>query len=220
MNTSFLTFIANLDHFKKRRLVLVLIILLLSARLAAAQEMKMDKQQDTAASSGRIFLAMMDTMMVKMEHEATDRSAEADFLSQMIPHHQGAIAMARYEIQHGKNFGMIQLAKSILAEQSIELQQMHIWLERAPAKEIKITAGFKSEMDQTMTDMMDHMPGDSRLAGTDRAFALVMIPHHQAAVDMARVVLKYTGEQQTIAFARQLISSEQVEIQQMSSYLK
>jgi uncharacterized protein (DUF305 family) len=123
-------------------------------------------------------------------------------------------------IQYGKNFEMMQLAKSILAEQQSELQQMRIWLMKHQVTEPSLPKGFKQEMDNTMSTMMDNMPASDKLNDTDHAFALVMIPHHQAAIDMAKVVLKYTNDQQTIAFARQLISNEQVEIEQMIAYSK
>jgi uncharacterized protein (DUF305 family) len=163
---------------------------------------------------------MMDSMMVQMDKAASTISAETDFVSQMIPHHEGAVAMAKYMIQHGKNFEMMQLAKSILAEQQSELQQMRIWLMKHQVTEPSLPKGFKQEMDNTMSTMMDNMPAPDKLNDTDHAFALVMIPHHQAAIDMAKVVLKYANDQQTIAFARQLISNEQVEIEQMIAYSK
>jgi len=82
------------------------------------------------SSEKNIFLAMMDTMMIKMKEIPTDRSTENVFIGQMIPHHEGAIEMANYEIKKGKDFRMIQLAKSILAEQTDEVQQMKFWLKQ------------------------------------------------------------------------------------------
>ena len=39
---------------------------------------------------------------------------------------------------------------------------------------------------------MKAMPKETGLNVTDRAFAAVMKPHHQAAIDMAKVVLRYS----------------------------
>jgi len=83
-----------------------------------------------------------------------------------------------------------------------------------------IPEGYSGAMGKTMIVMMDAMPPNGLLKNTDNAFAQVMIPHHRAAIDMAKVVLKYTTDQQTIAFANQLISNEQVEVEQMSTFLK
>jgi uncharacterized protein (DUF305 family) len=187
---------------------------------AQSMPMSMHMGQQMPATSNNAYLAMMDTMMTKMDGVPKPKSSETDFIQQMIPHHEGAIAMAKYEIQHGKNFDMIQLAKSILAEQTVEMQQMKLWLRNASAIQQPIPAGYSDAMGKTMTVMMDAMPANGLLKNTDNAFAQVMIPHHRAAIDMAKVVLKYTTDQQTIAFANQLISNEQVEVEQMSTFLK
>jgi predicted outer membrane protein len=127
--------------------------------------------------------------------------------------------MAQYEIKYGKNAEMVQLAKSILAEQQSEIQQMDLLL-KMPANIEKTDTLYQPAMSATMSIMMVHLPEQSRLTDTDQAFAAVMLPHHQAAIDMARVVLRFSKDQQVLAFARSLISNEQIEIDQMSAYLK
>lgn len=195
----------------------LLIVLVFFTRLSIAQQMNMHKMP---VSRGNVFLVMMDTMMKKMDQAATGRLVNIDFIQQMIPHHEGAIEMANYEIEHGKDFTMFQLAKSILAEQGIEVQQMKLWLKRSDTDTAKTSENFRQYMDRTMKVMMQSMPVNTMLADTDSAFARVMIPHHQAAIDMAKVAIKFTKDRQTIAFAKHIISSEQIEIEQMSSFLK
>jgi len=207
------------------RSCLVIVALLLIYNMSSAQNMgsmhmSMPMNHSKSHESKNIYLGMMDSMMVQMDKAASTTSAETDFVSQMIPHHEGAVAMAKYEIQHGENSEMIQLAKSILEEQQSELQQMRIWLTKHHVTEPSLPKGFKQEMDKTMSTMMENMPDPDKLNDTDHAFALIMIPHHQAAIDMAKVVLKYANEQQTISFAIQLISNEQVEVEQMIAYSK
>lgn len=200
--------------------LLAIAFMLCTVRLADAQEMSMTMHHHSSSAPKNSFLIMMDTMMVKMDKAPKTGSAELDFISQMIPHHEGAIEMAAYEIQYGKDFTMIQLAKSILAEQKSELQQMHLWLQQSTVVRTAATAEFQSSMDDTMDIMMKTMPENSNLTNVDQAFASVMRPHHQAAIDMAKVVLRFSRDQQTNAFANGLISSEQVEIEQMSLFLK
>ena len=196
---------------------LVILPLLISAQAVCAQHMN---HQMPSPSEKNIFLVMMDTMMAKMDNVPEEQSAEANFILQMIPHHEGAIEMAKYEIQHGSDFTMIQLAKSILAEQNIEVHQMKLWLKSSTSGTIKATDLFQQDMNQAMNTMMQNLPAKNTLTNTDRAFAGVMMPHHQAAVDMARVIIRFTKDQQTIAFAKHIISSQQIEVEQMSSFLK
>lgn len=206
-----------MNHLKS---IFIMAVLWCSAVSSFAQEMQMAGMNGMAGmkESKNVFVSMMDSMMAKMDKVPKGQSASKTFISQMIPHHEGAIAMAEYEIKHGKNFEMIQLAKSIKAEQKSELTQMRLLLNQIDPAETA-PRNFDKEMDKSMEIMMNNMPAEKLLRETDHAFARVMLPHHQAAVDMARILLKYPENNQVSAFARQLISNEQIEIEQMSVYL-
>lgn len=169
-----------------------------------------------------VFLKMMDTMMMAMDAAPLDVSPEGNFLRQMIPHHEGAIEMAKYEISNGKDPQMIQLAKSILAEQQGEIAEMQTLLLLYPFKADKqAPTAYKAAMSATMDTMMGATPTDSLLSGknVDCAFALVMLPHHQAAVDMATALLRFNPQGQVANYALRIISDQQIEIEQMASFI-
>lgn len=69
-----------------------------------------------AESMGRMMAAMHDA-------PATGR-ADADFLAMMIPHHQGAVDMARLVLLYGRDPLTRQLAAGIIASQSAEIAAM------------------------------------------------------------------------------------------------
>ncbi|GAB4045518.1 hypothetical protein GCM10028810_18590 [Spirosoma litoris] len=173
-----------------------------------------------ATSNKNVYLTMMDTMMLQMDKAPTGNSPVAAFLHQMLAHHQGAIAMARYEITNGHNREMIQLAKSILIEQQSEVEQMRLWLKQIRADTTFQPAAFDAAMKQSMALMMNSLPPNEALSDTDRAFAAVMKPHHQAALDMAKVALQFSHEPVIGAYARGLMASQQIEIDQMTNYLR
>ena len=49
----------------------------------------------------------------------------------------------------------------------------------------------------------------------DEQFVAMMVPHHQGAIDMAKVYLKYAKDKTLKAMAEQIISSQQKEIEEM-----
>jgi uncharacterized protein (DUF305 family) len=179
------------------------------------------KCQRHHTSDKNVYLMQMDTMMQNMDTVSMGGSADIDFIAMMIPHHEGAIDMANYEIQHGKDFNMIQLAKSIITDQANEITQMQLWLHNNNAARLKFTgnSSYDEPLMQTMAVMMKNMPAANSLTNTDTAFAAVMLPHHQAAIDMAKVVLQYGKDKLVARMAQNIISSQEIEIEQMDSYL-
>ncbi len=203
-----------------KKSIVICIAINFSTQFVIAQEMKMDEHHLMHSSSRNIYLLMMDTMMVKMDHAPVTSIPDFDFIAEMMPHHQGAIEMAKYEIRFGKNKAMIQLAKSILAEQTNDIQVMKSMTNKLPPIAKKADKSFSNAMGQSMRVMMKNMPSNEQLTDVDRSFAMVMIPHHQAAINMAIALIQYSASNQVSTFAQQLISQEQIEIEQMSAFIK
>ncbi|MBA2685050.1 MAG: DUF305 domain-containing protein [Gemmatimonadaceae bacterium] len=67
----------------------------------------------------------MSTMMSSMRI-TSHGSADADFAAMMIPHHEGAIAMARSELRHGKNEQLRRLAQEMIITQQQEIVAMRM----------------------------------------------------------------------------------------------
>jgi len=79
------------------------------------------------------LIASMDKMHVAMG--AIDRSgnSDVDFVRLMLPHHQGAIDMAKTQLLYGKDPQMRRLAQEIITDQQLEIQLMQRWLQQQHA---------------------------------------------------------------------------------------
>lgn len=110
--------------------------LVLPAVAEAAEPMKMDHSAMMPAagapgSADAAFAAANDAMMKGMEVKPTG-DADHDFVAMMLPHHQGAVEMARVELRYGKDPELRRLAAAIVKAQEIEIGTMRTWQKRHP----------------------------------------------------------------------------------------
>ena len=80
----------------------------------------------------------MGRMNKDMDAASMTGNPDRDFASMMIPHHQGAIDMAKVELSYGEDPVMRRLAQGILVEQQSEIEAMRLWLHKtAPENSTK-----------------------------------------------------------------------------------
>lgn len=84
------------------------------------------------ASTAKPFAALMDDAMAVMDdgmkRAPMNGQSEHDFITMMIPHHQGAVDMAKAVLLYSKDPEIINLALGIITEQQNEIRVMRAWL--------------------------------------------------------------------------------------------
>jgi uncharacterized protein (DUF305 family) len=94
---------------------------------ASAEDMQGMTMKPATSAADQAFAASMKAMMNGMNVKPTGKP-DADFARMMIPHHQGAIDMAKVELQFGTDPELRKLATDIVAAQDKEIAQMKAWL--------------------------------------------------------------------------------------------
>jgi uncharacterized protein (DUF305 family) len=116
-------------HNRKLTAVLLLGVFIVSISRAQAPH-----SHETAQAGS--FDALMTQAVERMHTEMAitpSGDPDRDFAAMMIPHHQGAVDMAKVELQFGKNPILRRLAQGIIVEQSQEIEVMQRELRQLPA---------------------------------------------------------------------------------------
>lgn len=157
------------------------------------------------------------------------KDAEFDlrFIDGMTLHHQGAIAMAEAELQNSQRPEMKQLAQNMIAAQRGEIEQMQQWRQAWYPKAGAEPIMYDAQMGHTMgmpAEMQSAMRMDKDLGKADDGFDLrfieSMVPHHEGALVMAKQALKNSDRPEIQQMAKNILTTQQVEIDQMNQWKK
>ena len=157
------------------------------------------------------------------------------FMVMMVPHHDGAIAMAELALSRARRAEIRELARNIKVSQSRENEQMRRWYKQwygsdLPSWEGGIGWGWHHG------GMMGPGAGPGRAgmgpwmgtnlkalrqaANFDRAFIEQMIPHHQMGVMMATMELNNSQRPEMRKLAAEMVRVQSEEINKMQSWYR
>jgi uncharacterized protein (DUF305 family) len=155
-----------------------------------------------------------------------DDSPAAGFARDMMVHHAQAVEMAEIVRDRTDNPQIRTLATDIALTQQAQIGQMQGWLEvwgLPPTGTEKPMAWMGHPMEGPMPgmatqeeiDRLRELPPDKG----DELFLRLMIPHHEAAIPMARAVIERGDEPQVELFAKKVIAAQQAEIENTQEML-
>lgn len=147
------------------------------------------------------------------------------FVTDMVPHHEGALEMAELADSRAESAEVKDLAGRIVAAQDPEIERLQAMAE---AWEVELGDGGMEGMEGM--EGMDHgggmdMSGDvdalTPLSGAafDREFLTRMIAHHESAIEMSETELAEGQNPQAKELAQEIIDAQRAEIEEMRGLL-
>lgn len=163
-----------------------------------------------------------------MDLGPADAEYDLRFIDAMIPHHQGAIAMANEALQKSQRPEIKALAEAIIKAQDREINDlMRKWRKAWYPNVSDDPVAWHAQMGHSMTmsseqrqSMMMSMDLGAADAQFDLRFLNAMIPHHEGAIVMARDALSKSQRPEIKQLANNIITSQQAEIDQMQQWRK
>jgi uncharacterized protein (DUF305 family) len=158
-------------------------------------------------------------------------SFDAQFIDMIVPHHQGAVEMAKIAQQRAEHLEIAQMADAIIAAQEGEISQMKAWRlawfgsdETPPMEQMPMVPGMGgghgAHGGGTMNMAADVEVLRNAPEPFDKAFIEAMIPHHQSAIDAAKAAESRAERAEIKELARAIITDQQREIQQMQQWVQ
>jgi len=166
-----------------------------------------------------------DMNNMAMDLGPADANFDLRFIDGMIPHHQGAITMAKEAQQKSQRPEIKKLADEIVMAQAKEIAELQIWRKQWYPNASSMPMAHNAKMGHMMEMNADQMKGmmmtqdlGAQDAEFDLRFINAMIPHHQGAVIMAQDASTKSTRPEIKQLSKDIISSQQIEIKQMQDW--
>ncbi|TXE88199.1 DUF305 domain-containing protein [Campylobacter volucris] len=180
------------------------------------------KNKNHQSVSTQIMDKMHEEMMKNPLVQTND--IERDYLTNMIPHHQGAIDSSKLLLQHTKSEEMKKIATNIINAQEKEIQEFKEILEKNLYKKTQLSEEeykkFVQEEKELMQKMMLLMGAVKESKNINKDFLEGMIAHHQGAVDASKQILFYSKDKTIREIAKKIILDQEKEIREFTQLLK
>jgi uncharacterized protein (DUF305 family) len=171
----------------------------------------MDHEQMGHGSMGMGSGGMARQMVMENGKYSVER-----FIDTMVSHHQGAIAMAEVALKNAQHEEIKDLSRNIVSTQQAEIEELKS-IKQEEFGTSNVPMGMSQEQIRGMGMMMDSQEL-ARSEPFDRAFIDAMIPHHQSAIEMAKVAYEKSENPRIKKLAENIVSAQQAEIEQMKRW--
>lgn len=166
------------------------------------------------------LMKSMADMTAKVDNMQMSGDFDVDFASMMIKHHQGAIDMAQIEVSKGTDQKIKLMAQNIITKQTEEQGKLREVIKSYTSEQPKRdTTNAEYQLHNAMINMMDKMTGMQMTGNTDMDFVMMIIPHHESAIEMAKSELSHGKNKQLKQMAQKGITDQTKEINDFKSLM-
>src|SRR5829696_855682 len=179
---------------------------------------QMDRGSMDHGQMGHGSMGMGSKSMAKQMVMQNGKYSDKRFIDAMVPHHQGAIAMARVALGNAEHDEITELSRNIISTQQDEIEEL-----KSIKREEFGTSQVPMEMSKEQMRSMGMMMNPQHLAQSkpfDKAFIDAMIPHHQSAIYMAKLAHEKSEIPEIKELAENIVSAQKREIEQMKRWRK
>jgi uncharacterized protein (DUF305 family) len=177
-------------------------------------------EKDKIKIQNPLLESMMLTMK-KMDTLKISNDFDLNFANTMLIHHQAAIDMSAVEIANGKNAEIVNMAKNITNTQKEEIAQLKIFVNNYKLPFYKIeNKNSKTILADVMKNMMQNINDIKLLDRIDDDFVMLMIAHHNAAIQMAKDEITFGKEKQIITLAQKILATQTAEVNKFVAWNK
>lgn len=167
------------------------------------------------------MVQIMDQMSAKMDKMQMTHDPDYDFSMMMIEHHKGAIDMANYELMHGDDEALMDMAQKMKEMQAMEIEELKDFMEEHTLKPDEEDGMAFMLATQVAMDKMEFRVDMQKLKkDTDHDFAALMIHHHRSAVEMAVAEIEFGHDEQMIEMAKKMKEDQLKEIEELKDWLE
>ncbi len=164
----------------------------------------------------------MKNMMQQMNQMPMTCDPDIDFARMMIMHHEAGIIMSEAELRYGHEPEAKMMAEEAIEGDEASIARLEAFLSAHPQPEPvsdELCRQYMKEFDVAMKTMMNCMKTAGRTNDVDVNYAAQMICHHQGALDMSAIELKYGDDAAARAEASKIITDQSAHIIMLANFI-
>ena len=164
-----------------------------------------------------IMMKELHKMIDEMMTTPMPGDPDHHFAKMMQLHHKGAISMANIVLLDGKDTAIRRMAHMMAQKQTQEIADLQAFLNSHIPH--AVNQEFNMKMEMSMEKMNRNADLQIINGNIDHDFAILLIFHHQSAIEMADLVLHYGHEESIGHMAEMMKEDQEMEIEELQKWL-